>query len=366
MGGGITGLTHAIAARQKGFDAEIIERRPGGDSTGGGLLLTGPAVRALRAVGLAAQCIAEGYPLFRTLNCDARGELRNIMALPSVLGPGQPTDVGISRTTLHRILCDRAIELDSVLRTGLSIEDVEDAGDSTGRIRVRLTDGTVRTVDYLVAADGVHSSTRTKLGLTVEPWYLGQVVWRAVVKRPSWASDPHTFSGPTYTTGLTPISSDEAYVFLTENLDEPEKVLPDERVERLQDLLAPFGGRFAEVRSGIVQPEQIVRIPVHTVFVDGPWHAGRGVLAGDAAHAPAPHLNSGAALAMEDAVVLADELSTYEDVETALLAYSKRRLNRARALVATSVQAILSEQAGRHDELNRLQRQGHGDMAAPI
>ena len=116
-----------------------------------GLSLTGPALRALRSVDLEDVCLAAGYPISRTLNCDVTGTVHNVMELPSVLGPGRPAEAGMGRPVLHEILRARAAELGATLRTGLSVRAVETNGD---QISVRLDDGTTRTTDYLLGADG--------------------------------------------------------------------------------------------------------------------------------------------------------------------------------------------------------------------
>ncbi|WP_305786446.1 FAD-dependent monooxygenase [Symbioplanes lichenis] len=361
VGGGIAGLTHAVAARRAGHEVEVVEARPDWTVAGWGLSLTGPAVRALRAVELAGECTAAGCPIFRTFHCDAAGTVRATMDLPSVLGPGQPAEVGMGRPALHRILRERAEGLGAVLRTGLSVRELEPRTAT-----VRLSDGTTRRPDYVAGADGVRSRTREQLGLPGEPWYTGQMVWRALVDRPEWATAVHTYAGPTFTTGLIPISADKGYVFLTQSLAAPEELPAAELADGMRALLAPFTGPFAAVRDTIKDPAQVVRRPVHALFVDGPWHAGRGVLLGDAAHSPSPQLVSGAALAIEDAVVLAEEVTRHDDLGVAFAAYDERRHERARRLVETSVAIGRSEVAGRHDEVHALQARGHAAMAAPI
>lgn len=359
VGGGIAGLTHAVAARRAGFGVEVVEVRPGWEVAGWGLSLTGPALRALRAVDLDRESIDAGCPIVRTLHCDADGNVRNVMEPPSVLGAGQPTEVGIGRPALHRILRERALAAGAVLRTGLTIHDLHDNV-------VRLSDGSAREVTYVVGADGVRSRTRELLGLAGEPQFTGQMVWRALVERPAWAEGIHTWAGPTFSTGLIPISASEAYVFMTESAEQPPEVPEELLAVRMRELLAPFGGAFAGVRDGISSPAQVVRKPVLSVFVPGPWHAGRGVLAGDAAHAPSPQMVSGAALAIEDAVVLAEEMSAHDQPEAGFAAYQARRRERAKALVETSLEIGRRERAGRRNEVYALMTAGHAAMAAPI
>ncbi|MEU4244094.1 FAD-dependent monooxygenase [Actinoplanes sp. NPDC026619] len=363
VGGGIAGLAHAIAMRRAGHDVEVLEIRPDWAVAGWGLSLTGPALRALRTLDLAGECIAAGSPIHRTQHNDPAGELRATLEPPSVLGPGQPAEAGIGRPALHRILRERAAGLGATLRTACTVRAISDGPDA---LVARLSDGTDRTVDYLVGADGVRSRIRELLGLAGDPWYTGQMVWRALVDRPAWATDIHTFGGPAGTTGVIPISPTQAYVFLTEARDAPGEVPDQELAARMRDLLASFGGRFAAVRDAITAPDQVVRRPIHALFVEGPWHAGRGVLAGDAAHSPSPQMVSGAALAIEDAVVLAEEVTGQDDLAAAFTAYENRRRDRVRALVETSVEIGRREREGHHHEVHQLIGRGHAAMAAPI
>ena len=84
----------------------------------------------------------------------------------------------------------------------------------------------------------------------------------------------------------------------------------------------------ARSRDRIVDPEQVVRRPVEAILVDPPWHRGRTVLIGDAVHAPPPTLAAGAAIALEDAVVLDEMLAGGGEVEATLRAFVDRRFER--------------------------------------
>ncbi|MGZ3235628.1 MAG: FAD-dependent monooxygenase, partial [Croceibacterium sp.] len=91
--------------------------------------------------------------------------------------------------------------------------------------------------------------------------------------------------------------------------------------------------------------------PLETVMLDGPWHKSRVVLLGDAAHATTPHLGQGAGLAIEDAIVLAEELACRDTPESAFTAYRERRYERCRYIVETSL-AICLGQLGRGPPLD--------------
>jgi len=215
----------------------------------------------------------------------------------------------------------------------------------------------------VVGADGIRSSVRALLGIIGGLRYGGQLVWRAIVPRPAWATTLLTFAGPEHNAGVIPISARQAYVFVTENGAVAAALPPAELASRMRELLGAFSGRVAEVRDTIRDPADVVRRPVQTTIIDGPWHRGRAVLIGDAAHAPSPQMVSGAALAIEDATVLAEELDRGDKTEAALAAFGRRRLDRCRFLVQTSIQIAALEQQGRHAELNRLQQDCHRRMA---
>ncbi|WP_278195741.1 FAD-dependent monooxygenase [Streptomyces cylindrosporus] len=363
VGGGIAGMTAAIALAGCGHTVDVVERNRDWSVTGWGLSLTGPSLRALQRLGLADACIDGGFGLTQISNCDSAGRTRNVIDLPLLLGPDMPALAGLSRGVLHEVLRDAALARGAVLHTGMSVAALEQAADG---VTARLTDGSARHVDLVVGADGIRSTVRDMLGMPAEPAYTGQMVWRAIVPRPGWATTLHTFAGPVHNAGLIPISQDQAYAFVTENHADSGVLPQEELAERMRDLLNVFSGRVAEVAATIKDPELVVRRPVHAGVVDGPWHRGRTVLIGDAAHAPSPQMVSGAALAIEDSLVLAEELGLHDDVETALEAFGRRRLERCRLVVETSVKVGELEREGRHAEAHKLQDRCHQVMAQPI
>ena len=361
VGGGIGGLTAAIALRRHGHAVEVVEVRDTWEVTGWGLSLTGPALRTLDTLGLADPLIALGSGITTIATCGADGEVLAEVDLPRLLGPGRPSQVGIARPELARMLRESATDAGAVLHTSSTIAALADRGDHA---LATLSDGTTREVDLVVVADGVASPTRALLGIDAARTYTGQMVWRAIVPRPGWADRLFTFFGPADNAGLIPISERSAYCFITENTPTADMVPDHELADRMRDLLRPFSGRVAEVRESITDPDNVVRRPVHTLIVKEPWHVGRAVLIGDAAHTPSPQLVSGAALAIEDAVVLAEELARTPDTARALDAFFLRRLDRARLVVEASVEIARLEQAGRQADVPGVLGRVHGALAA--
>ncbi len=144
---------------------------------------------------------------------------------------------------------------------------------------------------------------------------------------------------------LTPITDDLMYlgaVFAEEADFRPD---PERAHEQLAERLTAFEGPVAEALSQVKDPAGVVYSRISQVTVEEPWHVGRVVLAGDAAHASTPHLAQGAAMAVEDALVLAQSLDSEEDVAGALAAWEARRRPRA-MFVQNLSRAILKQETG--------------------
>jgi len=96
--------------------------------------------------------------------------------------------------------------------------------------------------------------------------------------------------------------------------------------------------KLGEVRETITDPARIVYRPVESMIMPKPWHRGRIVLIGDAVHTAPPQLASGAAIAIEDAIVLAEMLGGDGAVEGILGRFVTRRFERCRLVVENSYQ----------------------------
>lgn len=112
--------------------------------------------------------------------------------------------------------------------------------------------------------------------------------------------------------------------------------------DRLADLmrsrLTAYTGLIAELREKIVDPKAVVYKPMENVMVTNPWGEGRVMLIGDAAHATTPHLSQGAAIAIEDSVLLGELLGRDSPIETLLAEFMSRRYERAKFVVDSSTQ----------------------------
>src|SRR4029079_12878962 len=111
---------------------------------------------------------------------------------------------------------------------------------------------------------------------------------------------------------------------------EPVRLGVEGLAAKMRERLAQFSGPVAEYKDLIVDDAAVVYRPVENVVVPAPWHRGRVVIIGDAAHATSPHCGQGAAQAIEDGVVLTQELQARRTLEEAFAAFMERRYERCR------------------------------------
>ena len=160
--------------------------------------------------------------------------------------------------------------------------------------------------DLVVGADGADSKIRELMfGTQHRPRYTGQMNWRATVSRPPDVQGRYSYFGPTNKSGFNPISDAQMYIYIVQNVPERPRWADDELPGMMRGLLAEFGGALGRAREEVVTPEQIICRPIFSLILPPPWHRGRVLVIGDAAHTTTPHLASGASIAIEDSVVLA-------------------------------------------------------------
>lgn len=338
VGGGIAGMSLAIRLRQQGIQVEIVERKTDWTVLGVGIILQGPALRALRKVGVLDRCIQEGFGSNELQIGGVEGHVFASFPQPQLAGPQYPATIGILRPALHNILMEASREADVSIRLGLSVASLTQDADA---VEVDFTDGTRGRYDLVVGADGIYSHMRELLfGKSIQPKYVGQIVWRANLERPPEVTNVSMWYGPCNKAGLSPFSQQGMYLFLTQNIPSPTRPEPERLPALLREQLAGYQGLVGEARERITDPEQINYRPIESVLLPSPWYKGRVLLIGDAAHATTPHLANGAAMAIEDAVVLSDLLVSDGSVSLVLEEFMYRRYERCRMVVENSLQLV--------------------------
>ncbi|MFF4920040.1 FAD-dependent monooxygenase [Kitasatospora sp. NPDC001119] len=341
-GGGIGGLTLATALATRGHQVDVAELREQLEALGVGIIQPSNALHVMREIGVLDDCLAAGFEWEVLTICDPAGA--TLAKIPQPRMGDAPSNNGIPRPALARVLADAAVKAGATLRFGTTIGTLRE--DAHG-IEAALTDGQVARYDLVVGFDGIGSPLRRHLyGEKYAPEYTGFANWRVTVPRSPEVRGVVMSSGNLNAKALlTPISAEQMY--LGSVFAEAEDFRPDpERAhEQLRERLAGFGGPIAEALAQITDPAAVVYSRISQVTVEEPWHVGRIVLAGDAAHASTPHLAQGAAMAVEDALVLAQSLDAEDTVPAALTAWEARRRPRAMWVQALS-RAVLKQETG--------------------
>lgn len=337
VGGGIAGLALGIALRQAGRDVELVELNSAWNVYGAGIILQANALRALRQIGLADACIAAGFPYAVSLHHEENGQAQAARHKPSLSDEGLPASCGILRPALHNLLRDAALAAGVQVRLGITVADIRDESDAA---QVSFTDGSQSRYSVVVGADGIRSHVRAlRFPDAMPPRFTGQGCWRFTLPRSAEVSSAVMYHGrQARLAGLVPVSPDQMYLLLLSEEPGNPRMADAELPDLLRDRLQHFGGLIPAAMAHMPGPEGIVYRPLETQLVAAPWHRGRVVLAGDAAHATTPHMAQGASMALEDAVVLADSLDDADSLESALQSYSLRRFDRCRRVVEASVQ----------------------------
>jgi 2-polyprenyl-6-methoxyphenol hydroxylase-like FAD-dependent oxidoreductase len=350
VGGGIGGLTAAIALRQRGFAVHIIEKDPAWSVYGVGIIQQGNVLRAVDQLGILDQYVDAGAGFDAVQVYAPHGVM--VARVPSHrLLPDRPANVGVSRRALQKVLGDAAIGAGATLALGVTVSSIDEDG---AHVRVQFSDRSRATYDLIIGADGVHSEMRQRLlPQCAAPQFTGQAVWRYNLPRLAGLDALHAYNGPVGA-GLVPISADLMYMYLTTAEPDNPRYPRAGLAARMRAKAAACAPAIRELAQHVTDDDGVVYRPLEWLFVEGSWHRGRIVLLGDAVHATTPHLGQGAGLAIEDGLVLAEELARHEVLEAALQAYGARRFERCACIVRASL-AICMGQLGKGPPVDNAQ-----------
>ena len=197
------------------------------------------------------------------------------------------------------------------------------------------------------------------------PRFEGQAVWRYNLPRPADVVNVHAYA-TARGVGLVPLSADLMYMYLT--TPEPDNPrYPRQGLARaMREKLAGMPPRVAEFGEQIVDDDAVVYKPLESLLLDGDWHKGRCVLIGDAAHTTTPHLGQGAGMAIEDGLVLAEELAAAPDIPAAFDRFQRRRFERCRYIVEASREICRAQVAGEPVDQARATGEMFQRIAEPI
>lgn len=366
IGGGFSGMSAAIELRKRGIEVDLVEIDPGWRSYGAGITLGGATIRAFRTLGILEAFLQRGHGSDGVKLRLPHGVQVAELPTPRIAGADVPGEGGIMRPVLASILAEATRACGTSVKLGVTFTDIRQ--DEAG-VTVTLTDGTTKRYDLVIGADGLFSKVREAIIPDApKPAYSGQAVWRAVVDTPPDVNGTVMWLGHKVKVGVNPVSSTQAYIFITEDQPAKQRIAEDELLPRMQALMAQFPDPVVQgMKDQLGAESSIVYRPLEGMLVKGPWYRGRVLLIGDAVHATTPHLASGACIGIEDAIVLAEELERADSIPSALEAFQARRYERCRMVVENSLRlGEIEIHDGDREEHAGIMRSSLMALAQPI
>lgn len=334
LGGGIGGLTLAIALQRKNIDVTVYEAAPQWKPVGAGLGLAGNAMKAFREIGIDQQILREGKVLKQVVIRNPRGKILVSTDSEEVSRRfGVVNNFTIHRADLHHVLISQL----SPGTVQLNKACVDFIQDDNG-VHLRFADVTNECADYLIAADGIHSVARKKLLSNVKTRYAGYTCWRGVTDDlPEGFNSDETSEtwGQGVRAGIVPLTKGRVYWFICANATANDPMM---RSLSPTDLLTFVGNFHAPIPDLVKRTSKVIWNDIIDLEPLDQFAFGRVVLMGDAAHATTPNMGQGACMAIEDAAVLANLIESSWPVEEAFKLFEQKRIRRTTKIVNDSWQ----------------------------
>jgi salicylate hydroxylase len=353
IGGGIGGLTSALALRARGLDVSVFEQAEAVREIGAGVSIHPNAARLLKRIGLDDQLRKIGSPINGITLRSSKGEAITTPAGPATPAFSQQTSQGynVHRAELLNLLF--AALPGGTVRLGHRCLQLKEASDG---VRLAFANGAVAEADVVIGADGIRSVIQRQIGLHNRPSSEGIMAYRGLIpaERLAWAGDlrdPALWIGAGRSFLLYPVAGGRlinmvAFVPTDTEAEESWSAPGD-----LKALAAEYAGWDQPVQDTINSLDETFRWGIYDRAPLPYWSTRRVTLMGDAAHPMVPHVGQGAGQSIEDAITLAVLLEGCSTIDVAdrLKLYEGLRLERT-----TRVQA-LARAAG------KLYRSEHDD-----
>lgn len=337
IGGGIGGLTTAIALKQQGIDVTVTEAVPELLVVGAGIVMASNAMQVMQRLGMDEKIAANGHKLMHGEVADQHWRPIQKVDIDSAIQKFGIGSYAIHRGALQQVLFQELPE--GWIKLNHKVVSVNQQGN---KVKVVFENGQTDEADFVIGADGIKSVVRQVLFGKTTFRYSGQTCWRGAVTMPV----PEKLKNSTYELwgskaglrfGLVAVRQNMIYFFATICAPEGGK---DDPATLKNDLRKNFG-EFGALPLQLIEAAESQKIIRTDIFDFAPiptWCKGRIALMGDAAHATTPNLGQGGCQAVEDAFVVAKMLKEIGEPEAAFKAFQEVRYKKARYVVDTSWQ----------------------------
>ncbi|OEL04158.1 FAD-dependent monooxygenase [Staphylococcus casei] len=326
VGAGIGGLTAAALLNEQGHEVKIFEKNSQVSEVGAGIGIGGNVIEKLGKHDLAKGIKNVGQVIDTMEVLDDKNNMLSRMKL-------KKNTVNLTMTRQSLIDIIKSYVPNQIIYTNHYVTDIDN-----GALKVTLHFETQEqeSFDLCIGADGVHAKTREVTVPNSKPIYQGYTVFRGLVED---VDIKHTNTAKEYWSkkgrvGIVPLLNNQAYWFISINAKEKDTKMQSYGKPHLQ---ARFNHFPNEVRK-ILDKQSETDILLHDIYDLNPLKTfiyQRIVLLGDAAHATTPNMGQGAGQAMEDAIILANCIASY-DFDEALQRYDKLRVKHTKKVTLRS------------------------------
>ncbi|WP_017152004.1 FAD-dependent oxidoreductase [Bacillus bingmayongensis] len=320
IGGGIAGLSAAIAFQKMGLDVKVFDKNNEPTVAGAGIIIAPNAIQALEPYGISDQIKRVGNESDGFHLLSEKGKTLNKLMIPT----SYPKMYSIHRKDLHQLLLS-SLHPDTV-EWGKECIQVEQNNEDT--VQIRFRDGSKIKGNIAIAADGIHSLIRKQLSHS-DYRFSGYTCWRGVIssKTLSLANDFIETWGTKGRFGIVPLPNNQVYWYALINSQANDARFAAYTIDDLYNHFKNYHDPIPNILKHAKQHKMIHRdimdiVPMKQFFDK------RVVLIGDAAHALTPNLGQGACQAIEDARILTECIQKNSDYHQAFMEYDKKRRNR--------------------------------------
>ncbi len=334
IGGGIGGLTLALAFEKLGIDYRIFERAPKINEVGAGIWLAPNALQVFDWLGVLEEVQKKGNAIERIQL--AQSDLRALSNMDQswVVDRLGFSTIAIHRAKLQKILFHAVPKEKIFLGKSLAFFEAIDEN----KLQLSFSDGTQYKTDSIVGADGIHSTIRKQLFPDSRLRYSGQTCWRGIADielAPDYTHLAAELWGPGIRIGFSSISERSVYWFGVKS-SKADQIDPE---AKRKDKLLNLFSNFHPIAVSLIENtpnDHIIQNDIWDLRPMKQWYQGRVCLIGDAAHAMTPNMGQGAAQAIEDAYFLANQITRCSSHSEAFAQFQALRRKKVREVVNQS------------------------------
>lgn len=335
QGAGIGGLALAIALSQRGYSVQVLERADGPSEIGAGIWMAANPMQVFDRLGFADTITNAGWMIRRVTLEDYRGDILQTSDISVAAKRFGFETIALHRSVLQRALLEQ-LSSDTV-RFGTEVKALIQNDDG---VFAQLVDGSKVMAKVVVGADGIHSQIRAFALLGGEKRYSGSSSYRAIARATGILPaeldhDAYEIWGKGCRVGFSKINAQDYYWYMTFDSPAGQSFSPERRRSHAESLFRQYFPRWIGLLEN-TKTGEILQTDISDLKRLSRWSSGRIGLMGDAAHATTPNLGQGGAMAIEDALSIANAFDKFGLTANAFQLYEKQRREKVDWTVSTS------------------------------